>query len=805
MKRIIGLLLSVCMILTALPVYAAEKLGDARKINIFEIEGNTKNGVTVERGAKKTFNGAEGTNLGQGDNVTTDTKTTARLQIDGDKVLIMSKSSGLSITKASDKKLDLSHTAGEVYFALKNPLSADSQMSLASSGSIMGVRGTTGLLSKIGNKTKLIVFSGTVTVSSLKSNLTVSAGNYCNLASDGSLSQVMPVKINDLTSFALKILKEVKNSSPETENETNAKEAAIKLIDISDTDFDDLIKEKEDSETKAATTLATTIGKRLVSYGNTTTGNVTSSTRGSGGGGGSSTGGGTTSGAGWTISNFVDPRFEVGYPKANLRTDTSGNTVLDLTVKMRGANLSNPMELFMVNDYNGYNFTVDSVIDGHVANNGGSYYAPRFTPFLMVEDNYEHTVTLNTGTLYQTIAYFVVKDNYSTSTDLTYLKYTATSTGGGGGTGPVGPPADTYPPYFMTGYVNSTLDKVYLYFDETLNPANVPSSTYFTFNNTAGDSISAGSGISIVNYDSYDIGVVVIPVTGLTNATNLTFSYNGLALRDRAGNLVRTLTGETIDEALVDWNPTASIISINSQYIKVETTNPIFFLDGTATKTNLPITLKYGSSLATAVTVSDFDYNMSFYFDRIDIYIRRTAAPATVGDNYYVTLNPASTVKDFALESISLTPDLEVLASTSTETATVDSVIYYEASKNLVITYQSGHSLNSYNIASCLFNVTADGKTYVFRGNFRFTNNRIVISGDHFPFDPTKINWAAATIKYSALRHDDIRNNYRLMYQSGLPYDEFGVQTVTVNPGTSPFMITDDKPDRSLIPYFMEY
>ncbi len=226
-KRLVSLMLVMLLLAPNLLVYASE-ITSARNMSIFKISGS-EDGVKVQR-KTKTVNGAEGFRLSKDDEITTDSATECRLQVDDDKVVYVAKNSKIAVSTVKKNALSLSLISGEAYVQVSNSLDADSSLSINAGGSVMGVRGTQFHVSNRYGDMKVNVTSGSVDLKTVVTHIVLNPGTTTTVNPDGKIAKQTTISVDELSSFALSVMIELMRTEANTKNDQNAKDNITELL-----------------------------------------------------------------------------------------------------------------------------------------------------------------------------------------------------------------------------------------------------------------------------------------------------------------------------------------------------------------------------------------------------------------------------------------------------------------------------------------------------------------------------------------------------------------------------------------------
>lgn len=229
--------------------------------------------------------------------------------------------------------------------------------------------------------------------------------------------------------------------------------------------------------------------------------------------------------------NYVDSYFNDDYPQAYVK---------DGTMHVR-YELNAPAEVYMVvNAVNGsWKSSVKSVLEGH-AGEYSPIYVDKWPYFKVDAENVNKVQDFDTGVRlddnhHDARIEFVIVDQSKqyTSADVTSIVFDQEAVAA----------LDTSPPNASSYYLNASLNTVYVYYNEKLDPLSVPSAGDFTL------STGTVEAVSITNSDDewgFLHAYVKLSVSGITEANkdSVTISYKGNAIQDTsdAKNKARTYT-----------------------------------------------------------------------------------------------------------------------------------------------------------------------------------------------------------------------------------------------------------------------
>jgi len=190
MKRFLAIL-AVCALAFSLCAPVEAKTAKAATMRLEKTQGT----VTLKSGAGKTLTQSDGMKLYSGNSLADAAKSYAWVSLDSSKAVKLGASSSVTV-KQSGKKLELNLTSGKLFFDVKTPLASDESLSIRTSTTVTGIRGTCGVVevtkdSKTGEDcTRVTIFEGSVVVTTAEpaagttNTLTVSAGKWMQITSD---------------------------------------------------------------------------------------------------------------------------------------------------------------------------------------------------------------------------------------------------------------------------------------------------------------------------------------------------------------------------------------------------------------------------------------------------------------------------------------------------------------------------------------------------------------------------------------------------------------------------------------------
>ena len=480
--------------------------------------------------------------------------------------------------------------------------------------------------------------------------------------------------------------------------------------------------------------------------------------------------------SGWQEPVAVDSRFAEGYPKASVNQANKG---IDIKIKLKGASVEKPMEVFMVvNCINSQSKIIDStaVIHGH-AGSGDRLITVDDAPYIKITDEEEHIVSTNLfiDKTRSVKIYFVIKDASETSATPTMIEFT----------GEVTAELDQWPPYLFNAYINNAGDKVILHFSEELDIASVPQPTDFTLSGTSvADSVYGVKSVKINNFDSYNrISKVELDLSNpISNVDDLCISYTGEDLRDVA--VVPNIAEKIISRRVLTAGLSVKSVDVshNGQYISIDIDKSVYIEKDKYIK----VKLKYGadaSSAATLVEGKDYIESSSYASDGngMEITLKLLKEPNLIeGCKYFITIDPNG-LKDYAGDDVPVLSAIGVPNETS-ESEIVPEVVYQTYSKELLLTFPEDSNMKGSTISACFFVLTANGKEYRLRGKAYYNSygKFVKLTQANIPLDIDSVDWKNAKISYSLDTHPDVSVWYCLTFVTGMPYQGFENVSITV-------------------------
>ncbi len=141
MKRIVSLLLVLLLVLVALPhgpAFAADTV-NGTTIRLTELSGT----VTVKNASGKNVTARADMRLYNGYTVQTGTSSSAYISLDNSKAVKLDAASKIEVKK-SGKQLEISLSAGKVFFNVDKPLTSEESLNIRTVTMVTGVRGSFG-------------------------------------------------------------------------------------------------------------------------------------------------------------------------------------------------------------------------------------------------------------------------------------------------------------------------------------------------------------------------------------------------------------------------------------------------------------------------------------------------------------------------------------------------------------------------------------------------------------------------------------------------------------------------------------
>jgi len=480
--------------------------------------------------------------------------------------------------------------------------------------------------------------------------------------------------------------------------------------------------------------------------------------------------------SGWQEPVAVDSRFAEGYPKASTNKE---NTGIDIRIKLKGASVENPMEVFMVVNYINSNWdTIDStaVIHGH-SGSGDNLIIVDDAPYIKITDEEEHVVSSNLyiGGNRSVKIYFVIRDTSKTSATPTMIEFT----------GEITAELDQWPPYLLNAYINNARDKVILHFSEELDTVSVPQPEDFTLSRASvADSVYSVQSVNIYNTGNHN-GISRVELTlsePVGDVDDLLVSYNGKNLRDVAAapNIVNPIVDRSVSAAGLSVKSVD--VSHNGQYIWIDIDKSVYM----ERNKYINVILKYGADASSASTLQegkDYIESTSYATDGsgMEVTLKLLKEPKLIeGYKYFITIDPNG-LKDYAGDDIPVLSAIGVPNETS-ESEIIPKVVYQTSSKRLLITFPKDSNIKNSGFSACFLVLTVGGKKYNLRGYAFYDSydNSINLRQENIPLDMDSVDWQNAKISYTLDTHPEVGVWYRLTFMTGMPYQGFNDVSITV-------------------------
>ncbi|MCR5267535.1 MAG: FecR family protein [Lachnospiraceae bacterium] len=158
-KRIVMIIVAALLVVAAIILFFVFRSRiSATTMRILRLEGTVS---LEESGKSKTVK--ENLRLKSGDALSTAVKSLVSIGLDDTKIVTLNENSRAEFNQ-SGRELDLSLTAGSLYFDVSEPLTEEESFDIRTSTMVVGIRGTSGLVSVEGTNESLIVTDGTVHV-----------------------------------------------------------------------------------------------------------------------------------------------------------------------------------------------------------------------------------------------------------------------------------------------------------------------------------------------------------------------------------------------------------------------------------------------------------------------------------------------------------------------------------------------------------------------------------------------------------------------------------------------------------------
>ncbi|MEG0780326.1 MAG: FecR domain-containing protein, partial [Oscillospiraceae bacterium] len=156
MKKPIALLLSLVLLLGALPTASAAETARGATIRLEKTEGT----VTLSNQNGTELPAQKNSKLYNGYALETEAASYAYFALDDKKAVKLDQTSAVTVKKTG-KKLELLVAAGQLFFNVSAPLAADETMEIRTSSMVTGIRGTSGVVAQLDAATsRFYLFSG---------------------------------------------------------------------------------------------------------------------------------------------------------------------------------------------------------------------------------------------------------------------------------------------------------------------------------------------------------------------------------------------------------------------------------------------------------------------------------------------------------------------------------------------------------------------------------------------------------------------------------------------------------------------
>jgi hypothetical protein len=423
---------------------------------------------------------------------------------------------------------------------------------------------------------------------------------------------------------------------------------------------------------------------------------------------------------------------------------------------------------------------VEAVIHGHSGTDGDLIWVDE-NPFVSISDSNENIINTDvtvTGSNDIKVQFVLANtDGTGISTQTTLIEFNKVALA----------EIDTTPPSYVNAFINAAKDKIYLHFNEELDPASVPDASCFTLANSGTITVS---NVSVVNTqdNARDKGYVILTLSGaISDITNLKVSYTqpgSSALQDKATtpNKVMSLVERVVNIATVTAGP--FFVSSDGQYIIFNTTNAYYLFNSGSPS----LTLKYGADSANASVIPESNYSMNYSFSNngteMTFNIKLNSPPTLVtGGKYYIDLGPNGCT-DFAFDTGATITNAEGIPANEQALGDPTSVVYYTAANEITAIFDTSKLSNNWNtnIQGCFITLNVNGRSYLLRGltNLRSYNGTLVITQSNVPFDMLN-SMSDATLSLSTASHvNDLSIWEYLTYPSGKPYEGFSNIPITI-------------------------
>ena len=161
-KAFVSILVMAFILTNVSVVYSEDTFRAAR---ISDLSGTVK---VMKAGGEKEFKGFKGMSLSEGDRITTDKSSWAKLDIDDDKEIKIGESTQIVISElkgslgTKDDRTGISLFTGKLWTKIKKTLNIRSKYEIKTPTTVMGVRGTQFYVGQEDGSTDVAVLEGTV-------------------------------------------------------------------------------------------------------------------------------------------------------------------------------------------------------------------------------------------------------------------------------------------------------------------------------------------------------------------------------------------------------------------------------------------------------------------------------------------------------------------------------------------------------------------------------------------------------------------------------------------------------------------
>ncbi|GBF73553.1 hypothetical protein PA598K_01852 [Paenibacillus sp. 598K] len=415
------------------------------------------------------------------------------------------------------------------------------------------------------------------------------------------------------------------------------------------------------------------------------------------------------------IEGFIDPYFVADYPQAFVK---------DGNIHVRYA-LQQPAELYMVvNVINGaHKSDVKAVLEGH-AGIGYVVYADSW-PYFKVDasmvgevQEFDTGVSVMRGSFRDSRVEFVVVDKSAeyTSAQVTTILFDSEVIGA----------LDTFPPTVTAVYLNEARDALYLYFNEMLDTASLPSAVDFTLTSGEVDEV-----VSITNnqHQSFVLSSIKLKVSGIAEAdkSGLRLSYSGDAIRDLsdADNRTEPFTGKEVYSSAAEI--TRATISSDRLSMIVE------LVPGWHSEDNQQLPYDAGERFAIQIDGGQAIHPVQaryYYSSNWLSYRLKFASPLPEGD-VALSLDTSGIIswaKDLYPAELT-TDEVQQIAAPGTPSAE-----YRSGSSDILVSLAEGYELQNIGFIAAGFVLRVDGEEYPLRGyhlarNYEWVDGNLYYSG----------------------------------------------------------------------------